>query len=223
MTKYYPESLSANRLKQCYDLAPERIQQYLNAEIEIIRERIKPRGRALELGCGYGRVIKELSSYDTLLFGIDHSFYSIKWGLQQFLKSGSAFLFCMDAGNLGFHGNLFDLVFCIQNGISAFGIDPSLLIEEALRITKAGGKILLSSYSEKFWEPRLDWFRIQSRHGLIGEIDDRLTGDGKIVCKDGFQATTFGPEQFTQILSGSNKKFTIFEVDQSSVFCEIFA
>ena len=129
----------------------------------------------------------------------------------------------VDAQNLGFLDNQFDLVFCIQNGISAFGIEPGLIINEALRVTKTGGKLLLSSYSDKFWDHRLEWFELQSKHGLIGEIDYDLSGEGKIVCKDGFEATTFGTEHFEKFLSGYEKEYNIFEIDESSIFCEVIA
>src|SRR5947209_3540059 len=45
-------------------------------------------------------------------------------------------------------------------------------------------------YTPQFWEHRLEWFEIQAAHHLIGEIDYQTTGNGTIVCKDGFRATT---------------------------------
>jgi len=98
-----------------------------------------------------------------------------------------------------------------------------LLLHEALRITRPKGELLISSYSDKFWDDRLKWFEIQAGHGLIGEIDYHLTREGIIICKDGFKARTFNPDQLEQLLSGINKEFTIFEVDESSLFCEIVA
>ena len=65
----------------------------------------------------------------------------------------------MDAINLGFQDSIFDMVVCIQNGISAFHVDLRALIQETIRITKPGGKILFSTYSDKFWEQRLKWFQ----------------------------------------------------------------
>jgi 2-polyprenyl-6-hydroxyphenyl methylase/3-demethylubiquinone-9 3-methyltransferase len=96
----------------------------------------------------------------------------------------------MDAVRLAFGDALFDLVICIQNGISAFKVDQEKLIREAVRVTRQGGRALFSSYAERFWDDRLEWFEIQARHGLIGEIDHDKTGRGIIVGKDGFRATT---------------------------------
>jgi SAM-dependent methyltransferase len=223
MTRYYSDSLSGNRLKLCYDLAPPRVRRYLNEEINFVRERIRPGDLVLELGCGYGRVLNELTSETDFLIGIDNSVMSLQFGRKTYLKSNKPVLFCMDAKKPGFHENKFDLVFCIQNGMSAFGIKPTLLIHEALRVIKPEGKLLLSSYSDKFWDARLKWFQIQASHGLIGEIDYNLTKEGIITCKDGFKATSFNHSQFEKLLSEIGKEYKIFEIDESSIFCEIVA
>jgi len=68
----------------------------------------------------------------------------------------------------------------------------------------------------------LKWFQIQSDYGLVGEIDQKLTGNGIIICKEGFKAGTFSESDFQQLTRKINKNARIFEVDNSSIFCEIF-
>jgi 2-polyprenyl-6-hydroxyphenyl methylase/3-demethylubiquinone-9 3-methyltransferase len=127
----------------------------------------------------------------------------------------------MNAAALGFRDRQFDMVICVQNGISALQVNPRQLLEEAMRVTRAGGTVLFSSYAEQFWDDRLEWFRIQSAHGRVGEIDDEATGHGVIVCKDGFRASTFGPEDFIAVAANFGITPKITEVDGSSIFCEI--
>lgn len=127
----------------------------------------------------------------------------------------------MNAVHLGFRNRQFDVVACIQNGFSAFKVDQRELIEEAIRVTRSGGTVLFSSYSESFWEDRLFWFRLQAEQELIGEIDEKATGDGVIVCKDGFKATTITPNDFIFLTSDLDIDPIITEVDGSSVFFEI--
>ena len=122
---------------------------------------------------------------------------------------------------MSFKNESFDVVVAIQNGISAFKVDPELLVRESLRITKPKGKLILSSYSEDFWDERLNWFIRQSEEKLLGEIDFKKTGNGKIVCKDGFIATTFTKSDFKILLEKMRLKGKITEVDKSSVFCVI--
>ena len=54
---YYKEHLAAERLQQCYQLAPPRVEQYLRAEVEFVVARLRPDDVVLDLGCGYGRTM----------------------------------------------------------------------------------------------------------------------------------------------------------------------
>lgn len=108
----------------------------------------------------------------------------------------------MNAVALGFPDQSFDLVACIQNGMSAFGVNRRQLLREAIRVTLPGGRVLFSSYSTRFWDPE-------------------ATKNGVIVCKDGFRAGTVGPEEFRDLLSWNPAVPEISEVDGSSLFCEL--
>jgi hypothetical protein len=77
------------------------------------------------------------------------------------------------------------------------------------------------SYAARFWEHRLQWFEIQSAHHLIGEIDHQATGNGVIVCKDGFRATTADRTTFEKLAAGLGVTPRITEVDGSTLFYEI--
>jgi len=175
----------------------------------------------LELGCGYGRVLQKLLPKAQNVVGIDTSRESLL--LAQRILEGNApcHLLEMDAAALGFREGSFDVVVCIQNGISAFKADQRQLIAEAVRVARRGGTALFSSYAEKFWEERLKWFRRQAEYGLVGEIDEDASGDGVIVCKDGFRATTVGPADFVSLTTRPGITPQIHEVDGSSIFCEI--
>jgi len=218
---YYSEKLSAERLRLCYELAPPRVKRYLEAEIEFVLDRIGTSALALELGCGYGRVLERLIAAARRAVGIDTSRDSLRLARAMLGDTSSCQLVEMDAVELGFGDGRFDAVVCIQNGLSAFRVDPRKLIQEAVRVVRPGGVALFSSYAERFWPERLEWFRLQAAHGLIGEIDDDATGDGAIVCKDGFKASTVSAGDFFALTSGLDVVVTMAEVDGSSLFCEI--
>src|SRR5512140_1624659 len=111
MSSYYSTHLSAQRLKRVYDIAPPRVQQYLHAEIEHVASHIKPGDSVLELGCGYGRVLKELAerSQATEIIGIDTSIDSLVYGIKDLRLPVSCQLVCMDAAQLGFCDGIFDV------------------------------------------------------------------------------------------------------------------
>ncbi len=220
MKDYYSKKLSAGRLRQVYDLAPDRVRRYLESEIRFVMEKIKPDDLVLELGCGYGRVLDKLAKKTQKVVGIDTSLDSL-YMAKKSDRCSSFWLSAMNAANLGFCDQCFDVIVCIQNGISAFNVNQEDLIREALRVTRSGGRVLFSSYAERFWPERLNWFRIQAKHGFLGEIDEKATGDGAIVCKDGFRATTLGPADFRYLADRIGVAVLITEVDASSIFCEI--
>jgi len=221
VTGYYDDKLSAERLLRCYEIAPPRVKQYLEAEIDYVLQKIRPGDLVIELGCGYGRVLRRLVSKARLVIGVDTSLASLLLAQQMLHGVSNCQLIKMNALHLAFCDRTFDLVACIQNGISAFHVNQKELIRESIRVTRPGGTVLFSSYSDKFWDDRLEWFRLQSDAGLLGEIDPEKTGDGVIVCKDGFTGTTVRPEQFRSLTAGLNVDARLVEIDKSSLFWEI--
>jgi 2-polyprenyl-6-hydroxyphenyl methylase/3-demethylubiquinone-9 3-methyltransferase len=221
MKNYYSDLLNSNKLKKCYELAPARVKQFLQAEIEYVVKEIKETDIVLDLGCGYGRVAVELLKKANKVVGIDISEESINLARETIGDEKRCELYTMDAAGLKFPDNSFDVVICVQNGISAFKLNPLQLIKESIRVARKGGILLFSSYSEKFWEYRLEWFQIQSEHGLIGEIDYESTKNGQIICKDGFKAITYSKKDFLELASNFNVHTSIYEVDESSIFCKM--
>ena len=128
---YYSDKLSADRLKQVYEIAPPRIKQYLAAELRHVLDRIRPGDTVLELGCGYGRVLAPISEKSSMAVGIDTSMTSLIMGRKELASNRQLTLVRMDAVRLSFRGGVFDLVVCIQNGISAFHVNPRDLIAES--------------------------------------------------------------------------------------------
>ena len=175
----------------------------------------------MELGCGYGRILCALVQKADQIIGIDTSLDSVRLAKELIGRNQNCTVLQMDAVHLAFSDHMFDVVLCIQNGISAFHVDQRELLQESIRVTKPKGIVLFSSYSEKIWNDRLHWFQLQSDAGLIGELDYKKIRNGTIVCKDGFTATTLSRAQFLSLTAGFNVKTRIVEVDESSLFCEI--
>ncbi len=219
MGSYYEEKLSGERLRRCYELAPPRIRRYLDAEVAFVADQVRGATRVLELGCGYGRVLREIASRAPRVVGCDISRSSLGFARSFLGPRGGTPLVGADAARLPFRTGSFDVVLCIQNGISAFDTDHAQLAFEAARVTRAGGRILFSSYAPAIWNERLDWFRAQARAGLLGPIDEDKTGDGTIVCTDGFRAATVDGPEFERLFAGLGRSVEIREVDESSLFC----
>ena len=211
MSNYYQDNLNANVLYQVYQTELPRIRQYLQAEIDYVKKALTGNEHILEIGAGYGRIMKELSPAAAAVTGIDISDNSVQLGkeyLNNFNKST-------------FDGE-FDVVICLQNGLSAVKGNPGELIRGCLNALKPGGTAYFSTYSDKIWETRLDWFREQARKGLLGEVDEEKTKDGVIICKDGFRADTFSRQDFISLGEASGCRYEVDETDSSSLFLIIF-
>ncbi len=214
---YYAQKLNSAKLYQVYQTQLERVKQYIDAEINFVRNELPSQAKVLEMGSGYGRIMKELAPFAVSVTGIDISENSVEFG-QEYLKDcPNCQLKIMDAHKLEF-GLEFDVVLCLQNGISAMKGDPLNLIKQGMQVLSPGGKAYFSSYSSKFWEHRLAWFHEQADKGLLGEIDLEKTKDGIIVCKDGFVATTYSQEDMEQLGQAVGYNYQIQEVDNSSIF-----
>lgn len=219
--EYYKEKLAADNLRRCYEIAPKRVKQYLEAEINYVLSKMDERFVVVELGCGYGRVLARLAERARFSVGIDTSYSSLSLCKETMQNFSNWALVNMNAVQTGLRGHSFDLVVCIQNGISAFHVDQHELIRESIRIAKTGGTILFSSYTDEFWHERLKWFLIQSNAGLLGTIDIQKTKDGIIVTKDGFTARTVRRRDFEVLVRGFDVDVYFTEIDDSSIFCEI--
>ncbi len=221
MRGYYEGKLSGVRLRRCYEIASPRVKQYLEAETQFVLRHLEQNDVVLELGCGYGRVASRLAEVARRVVGVDTSTESLMLARQVSSADSQCEFLEMDALELAFDESVFDKVVCVQNGICAFGVDHEMLLREALRVTRPGGRVLFSTYSERFWADRLQWFEAQAAAGLVGAIDYEKTGNGEIVCEDGFRTGIVSPEEFRSLCAGLGVEPLVTEVDGSSVFCEI--
>ncbi|WP_138159516.1 class I SAM-dependent methyltransferase [Peptoniphilus catoniae] len=214
---YYKEKLNSQMLFQVYDTKIERIKSYLFHEIDRVRKDLTGKENLLEVGCGYGRILKELSKDAGFLKGIDISEDSIELGKDYLKDLKNVELEAIDINDLKAEDE-FDVVISLQNGLSSLKTDPDKIIKICLKALKDKGRAYFSTYSGKFWEDRIKWFEEQAEKKLLGEIDYERTKDGVIYCKDGFKAVTFTEEDLRELGERSGYRYIIEEVDESSLF-----
>jgi len=221
MTDYYTRGLSGERLRHCYDIAPPPIRRYLTGEIDFIRSRLRKSDRLLELGCGYGRILQPLMNSLAEAVGVDVAVESLRLGRSWALSQGRCHFIAMDALGLGFADDLFDVTICMQNGICAFNVDQRALLVEALRVTRPGGTLIVSTYTDSIWPDRLAWFEAQSKAGLIGPLDYSACHDGTIVCTDGFRSGRLTANDIEALCDGLNLSYRLHEISGAALVCVI--
>ena len=214
---YYAQKLNSQKLFHVYDTKIPRVGQYLKKEIDFIRGNLRGSEKVLEIGAGYGRILKELSPYAESFLGIDISEGSVEFGKEYLIGFTNVRLELMDAHKLDF-AEEFDVVLCLQNGLSALRGETTPLVNRCVKALKKGGSAYFSTYSGKFWDYRLAWFEEQADKGLLGKIDKNQTREGVIICQDGFRAATFTEKDFAALGEASGYKYEIREADESSLF-----
>ena len=214
---YYDQNLNAQKLYQVYQSKYCGVSQYLEAEISYVKNHLQGTEQILELGAGYGRIMKELAPFCRSIVGIDISRENVEFGREYLKEMENAQLLIMDAHHIQLEAS-FDVILCLQNGLSAMKVEPMEYVKEVMALLSADGKAFFSSYSPNFWEQRVAWFQEQAEKGLLGEIDMDETKDGVIVCKDGFRATTHSLEDMDMIGRASGYGSQVPEVDESSIF-----
>lgn len=217
MGNYYAGKLNALKLQQVYETDIPRVRRYLDAEIDFVAAGLHGTERVLELGAGYGRIMRRLAPVAASVVGVDISGDSVRFGREYLDGTPNCRLLVMDAHEMAFDGE-FDMVLCLQNGLSAIKGEPLNLVTRSVRALVPGGTACFSTYSARFWDHRLEWFQEQARKGLLGEIDMDRTKEGRIVCKDGFTATTFSSQDLEELGRASGCPWRIKEVDASSLF-----
>ena len=217
MDNYYANRLNAQKLFQVYETEVERVRQYLDAEIDFVRGELRGDERILELGAGYGRIMKALAPFAGSVVGVDISADNVAMGREYLKGCSNCRLEVQDVHALDYDAE-FDVVLALQNALSAVKGNPLELVRRTLKALAPGGRAYFSSYSPKFWDHRLAWFEEQADKGLLGEIDRERTRGGEIVCRDGFCATTYTEEELKNLGRASGCLFRIREVDESSLF-----
>lgn len=216
MDNFYTRKLNSQKLFQVYETQIPRVKQYLQAEIDFVKGNLSNTQSVLELGAGYGRIIRELAPYCGYIVGMDISEESVELSKEYLKDYSNASIVAMDVHKMEF-SKPFDIILCLQNGLSAMRAD-STIIHKIFETLVPGGTAYFSSYSSKFWDFRLKWFEEQTSKGLLGQIDYTKTKNGVIICKGGFKAMTHSPEDFQKIGEESGYPYQIQEVDESSVF-----
>lgn len=204
---YLEEKLLADSIEISYEIAHPRIRQHLQAELDYVSSRLNENDIILELGCGYGRALFQMSPYVHYCVGIDISDERISYANHLKQAYQNCDFFQMDAVKLEFSKNEFDVVICMQNGIGLFNVDHKRLIWEALRVAKERGRVIFTSYSDEFWSEQVEWFQLQTDRGMISDIDPK--------------AGNLNLNNFSKLCESMQLDYTISEIDNTIVFCEI--
>ncbi len=105
----------------------------------------------LDIGCGTGAYLQLLSTYSSILIGIDTN----EMNLKEATRNRSANLMLMSAQDLAFQDNFFDVVVMVE--VLEHILDDQKAQGEISRVLKPGGKLIMTVPNK--------WFPFET-HGL---------------------------------------------------------
>ena len=135
--------------------------------VDILRNFTLKKGKVLDIGCGYGGLIKRLNSLRKNLHftGIDISKNMLKLA-KNYMKKDLKFLF-MSAEKLNFDKETFDLIICKET-LHHFS-KPTRALKEMLRVLKKDGVIYITDLRRD--SPKKAINRIIKETSLINPIN----------------------------------------------------
>lgn len=106
--------------------------------------------KVLGVGCGIGIDLLRFAKNGAKVVGVDFAPYPVQLAKKNFKlhKKKGTFL-VMDAENLEFKDNMFDAVF--MHGVLPYAPNPQKMVDEAYRVLKPGGKVLIAVYHRRGW------------------------------------------------------------------------
>jgi len=199
---FYTRHLQADFLDVGYACAPPRIRAALAEEIEFLRRVLSGTERALELGCGDGRLLTALGDCARHWVGIDF----VEDFLHRVRRRSSDSQLALAAGHIArlpFADAGFDAVLCAQSTLGLLGdLKPAVLAEVA-RVARPRARLVFVVYSELSVVPRIEWYAEMHRRGLMAPLDWARSTPALLLTEDGHVSECFRREPLVQLFAAA--------------------
>lgn len=134
-------------------------EDYLAKEVEYIISNVDKKSNVLEIGCGSGRVINKIAPLAHKVIGIDNSQLQLEDSKKLLSSHSNVELRLMGGKNILFKDSSFDTVLMLFNLLGNLSEkDKIKILKEVKRVTKNGGNILVSVYSENAAPYQMEWY-----------------------------------------------------------------
>lgn len=188
--------------------------QYLDAEWNHIRSRVLRKMKVLEVGCGSGRVLRELAPLVSELVGLDHSYAQVE-ATEKTVKEhklANVRIIYADATDLPFGESYFDMSISAFNTFGNLSYDKFRALKEMRRVTKPRGRILLSVYGENAAEFQKEMYdNVDAESRVLGDFTIYTFPDGLVGA-----AERFSEKKLRKLFTDSG--FSDFRIERLAEF-----
>lgn len=134
-------------------------QKLFDTEHKYLLDKITPNSKVLDIGCGEGRNMKSIFEITPFVYGIDNDSNAIKDAKENFKNNDSVKIVRGEATNLPFQNETFDIVtFLII--LPNLDKDKEKALQEASRVLKDDGFVILSTFAETAFENRMEMYKL---------------------------------------------------------------
>lgn len=189
-------------------------EEWMRREILEVKKFLKKNSLVLDMGCGWGREMKELAPFCRKIAGIDNSPREIE-DAKSYLKGiRNMELFVEDARKTHFPNESFDFIIALGNTFGNLGREKDSILSEMKRLVKKGGKILISVYSKGSSYRRAENYR---RAGM----NVKRVGKGKIIFGGGLVSEEFSKEELKSIFEKFGLETRFIDIGSIGILCVI--
>jgi ubiquinone/menaquinone biosynthesis C-methylase UbiE len=187
--------------------------EYLDKEIQEIKK-IIPGGKVLDVGCGSGRSTAILCDLAEEVMGIDFSKRLLEQAKEKLQQKSNVKFYLEDAKSTHFKDEEFDTIAILWNTFGNLHASRDKVLQEAKRILKPNGRIILSVFSEKVLSSYLEMLK---ENNLEIESQD----EDYVFLKEGMISERFTKNKLKEIFNRYDLEGEIKPLTEISYLCII--
>lgn len=150
---------NSNYWEQVLTAPTPEYQKLFDAEKDYLTKHIKPDSSVLDVGCSEGRNIRTILESTLNVTGIDNDPKAVNAARKNFKEISTVKIIDANATSLPFADGTFDMVALLMI-LPNLDKNKTKTMEEASRVLKKGGSLILSTFSEDAFDERMKVYKM---------------------------------------------------------------
>lgn len=200
--KLYPKLIS---------VYPE-FKEWMKKDVLEIKKFLKKEFVVLDVGCGWGREIKELAPFCKRIVGVDDDPKEVETAKSYLKDIPNIVLLIRNAQKIDFPDESFDIIISLGNTLGNLRESKEIVLREMKRLVDKDGKILISVYLKG------NTFERAEAYKKIG-LKIREIKDGKIIFEGGEASEEFSKNELKKLFEKVGLKVKFKDINSIAVLC----